>query len=279
MNQTETLPPTILHTPLELDDYIKAFEEARAGDPSARLADFLPRGDRALYPDVLRELVRVDLELSWQGEHGKRLEDYAAEFPELFGDPGALQEIAFEEYRLRRLAGEDATPAEYAQRFGVNADEWPEELALAQQSSWADPRGTSHPGECSREPATLMTAEVFPAARVIGEAASAYKQFLQKNDQSVAALDAWCGTLTNNRRGAEFFRAMHVADPEAAGRLAQSLTAMPEVGTKFLGFQLIEELGKGAFGTVYLAEQGDLANRPVALKVATDILGESRTLA
>ena len=278
MNQTESLPPTILRTPLELDDYIKAFEEARLGDPNARLADFLPRGDRALYPDVLRELVRVDLELSWQGEHGKRLEDYAAEFPELFGDPGALQEIAFEEYRLRRLAGEDATPAEYAQRFGVNADEWPEELALAQQLSWADPRSLSHPGD-SKEPATLMTAEVFPAARVIGEAASAYKQFLQKNDQSVAALDAWCVTLTNNRRGAEFFRAMHVTDPEAAGRLAQSLTAMPEVGTKFLGFQLIEALGKGAFGTVYLAEQGDLANRPVALKVATDILGESRTLA
>src|SRR5260370_12918573 len=239
MNQTESLPPTILHPPLELDDYVKAFEEARAGDPNARLADCLQRGDRVFSPDVLRELVRVDLELSWQGECGKRVEDYAAEFPELFGDPGALQEIAFEEYRLRRLAGEEATPAEYARRFGVNADDWPEELALAQQPSWADPRGTSSAEEGAREPATLMTAEVFPAARVIGEAASAYKQFLLKNDQSGAALDAWCGTLTNNRRGAEFFRAMHVADPEAAGRLAQSLTAMPDVGTKFLGFHLI----------------------------------------
>jgi serine/threonine protein kinase len=64
-----------------------------------------------------------------------------------------------------------------------------------------------------------------------------------------------------------------------AGRVARAVTAMPEVGTGFLGFQLIEELGRGAFGRVYLARQGDLANRPVALKVSADIFGESQTLA
>jgi serine/threonine protein kinase/tetratricopeptide (TPR) repeat protein len=54
---------------------------------------------------------------------------------------------------------------------------------------------------------------------------------------------------------------------------------LPEVGTEFLGFRLIRELGRGAFGRVYLAQQGALAGRPVALKVAHDIAGESRTLA
>jgi serine/threonine protein kinase/tetratricopeptide (TPR) repeat protein len=53
----------------------------------------------------------------------------------------------------------------------------------------------------------------------------------------------------------------------------------PAVGTKFLGFNLIEELGRGAFGRVYLAEQGDLAARRVALKVARDMANESQTLA
>ncbi|MGL4552485.1 MAG: protein kinase domain-containing protein, partial [Gemmataceae bacterium] len=56
-------------------------------------------------------------------------------------------------------------------------------------------------------------------------------------------------------------------------------SALPEVGTEFLGFHLIEELGQGAFGKVFLARQGELANRPVALKVATNLIGESRTLA
>jgi serine/threonine protein kinase/Flp pilus assembly protein TadD len=46
-----------------------------------------------------------------------------------------------------------------------------------------------------------------------------------------------------------------------------------------LGFKLLAELGRGAFGTVFLAEQHDLARRPVALKVSRELLSESQTLA
>src|SRR4051812_46074098 len=60
---------------------------------------------------------------------------------------------------------------------------------------------------------------------------------------------------------------------------AETVPDLPEVGTSFLGFRLIAVLGQGAFGQVYLAEQGDLANRKVALKVALEIFGESQTLA
>ncbi len=55
--------------------------------------------------------------------------------------------------------------------------------------------------------------------------------------------------------------------------------AMPGVGTEFLGFQLVKELGRGAFGRVYLATQRELAGRPVALKVSLDVTGESVSLA
>src|SRR5262249_22484489 len=40
-----------------------------------------------------------------------------------------------------------------------------------------------------------------------------------------------------------------------------------------------EELGRGAFGRVFLAQQDDLAGRHVALKISTDLAGESQTLA
>src|SRR3954453_11298600 len=56
-------------------------------------------------------------------------------------------------------------------------------------------------------------------------------------------------------------------------------TPLPEVGSEFLGFRLIGELGRGAFGRVYLARQGDLASRPVALKVTPQLLDESQSLA
>lgn len=53
----------------------------------------------------------------------------------------------------------------------------------------------------------------------------------------------------------------------------------PEVGDDLMGFHLVAELGRGAFATVYRAEQEGLANRAVALKVAKILFGESQTLA
>ncbi len=72
---------------------------------------------------------------------------------------------------------------------------------------------------------------------------------------------------------------LHKTNPAAANRLAAAVSAFPLVGTKFLGFQIEDELGRGAFGRVYLARQGELADRPVALKVTADLTGEPQTLA
>lgn len=49
--------------------------------------------------------------------------------------------------------------------------------------------------------------------------------------------------------------------------------AMPRVGERFHGFELVGMLGSGAFGSVFLARQQDLASRFVALKVteASDV--------
>jgi serine/threonine protein kinase/tetratricopeptide (TPR) repeat protein len=54
---------------------------------------------------------------------------------------------------------------------------------------------------------------------------------------------------------------------------------LPAVGTDFLDFHLVAELGRGAFGRVYLVRQKGLADRPVVLKVASNIALESRALA
>jgi serine/threonine protein kinase/Tfp pilus assembly protein PilF len=66
-----------------------------------------------------------------------------------------------------------------------------------------------------------------------------------------------------------------LAGEQAGGGLAE----LPEVGRDFLGFHLLAELGRGTFGRVYLARQGELADRLVALKVSTEILAESQKLA
>jgi serine/threonine protein kinase/tetratricopeptide (TPR) repeat protein len=62
------------------------------------------------------------------------------------------------------------------------------------------------------------------------------------------------------------------ASPQANGSL-------PEVGQTIAGFRLVEELGRGAFGRVYRAEERQLADRPVALKVTRTGSREPQMLA
>jgi serine/threonine protein kinase/tetratricopeptide (TPR) repeat protein len=64
-----------------------------------------------------------------------------------------------------------------------------------------------------------------------------------------------------------------------AAHRAEALARLPEVGSRFAGFDLLLELGRGAFARVFLAAQADLAHRYVALKVSTRQHGEPQVLA
>jgi serine/threonine protein kinase/tetratricopeptide (TPR) repeat protein len=53
----------------------------------------------------------------------------------------------------------------------------------------------------------------------------------------------------------------------------------PDAGDELFGYLIRGELGRGAFARVFLAEQADLAGRPVVLKVSAIEGGEPQTLA
>jgi serine/threonine protein kinase/tetratricopeptide (TPR) repeat protein len=226
LTRTDAVDEPVANLESELDAFVAAFEGARARDVQTDLAAFLPKPGHTLYREILRELIRVDLEYGWTAGRPTSLEDYRTRFPELFENPEDLREIAFEEYRLRRQAGQDADPAEYQGRFGVATCDWP-----TQPPSRPGAEALSTPGLGSRSRRLLYPHNRYPST------------------------------------------------PSKAARLGGAPVSMPDVGTEFLGFHLITELGRGAFGRVYLARQGELADRPVALKVARDLGGESRTLA
>lgn len=105
---------------LALDRYVADFETARKADPSIDLVGFLPDHGDPLYLPVLRELVRVDLELAMESGRPRRLELYRNDFPELFRDRETLRAVAFEEFRLRQQAGESVQPDEYFRRFEIH---------------------------------------------------------------------------------------------------------------------------------------------------------------
>ena len=74
----------------ELDDYVRAYEEAYARDGHASILEFLPPAVPLRAP-VLRELIRVNLEYGW-GRGCRALSYYREAFPELLGDEVGLRQ-------------------------------------------------------------------------------------------------------------------------------------------------------------------------------------------
>src|SRR4051812_25902790 len=86
-----------------------------------------------------------------------------------------------------------------------------------------------------------------------------------------ATVAGWVGRA----KAADGSGAAGSAPPERRTRSAMDL----QLGDEVLGFRLLRELGRGAFGRVFLARQGDLADREVVIKVSPSAGAESRLLA
>jgi len=187
---------------LAWDDLAKRLEqfiETWEGGQEPTLGDFLPAQPPSHRRLVLIELVKVDLEQRTNKGAKKPLEEYTAAFPELLENGEPPCDLIYEEYHIRRTAGDNVSPSEYYRRFPKSAE------ALKR----------------------LMGTEDFSATT-----------------QLVSA------------------------------RRIEGFTA----GQKIEDFDLLVELGKGAFGSVFLARQISM-QRLVALKLSADKGNEPQTLA
>ncbi|HEY2411431.1 MAG TPA: serine/threonine-protein kinase [Pirellulaceae bacterium] len=167
------------------------------GEPT--LVEFLPPEPPTHRRMVLIELVKVDLEQRTQRGRKKPLETYTTEFPELLENGEPPCDLIYEEYHIRRTAGDNVSPRDYYQRFPRSAD------ALRRLMGTAD---------------FSVTTQVCTGRKIEGFAA----------------------------------------------------------GQKVDDFDLLVELGKGAFGSVFLARQVSM-QRLVALKLSADKGNEPQTLA
>ncbi|HEY1377014.1 MAG TPA: serine/threonine-protein kinase, partial [Gemmataceae bacterium] len=256
----------------DLDHFIDTFEAAHRRDGRPDLTDYLPPAADPLYLPVLRELVCVDLDYGWGRGDPTPLADYRRRFPALFADPEAARAVVWEDYRQRRLAGEEPDPEDYRRAFGVSPvgdeEDGPRTEAVAVLPS--PPVGEGPEVRADETPATrVVCPDAVVAPPMIGASGSA---------------NGWADRLdavgTGAKAGAaDLYREARRSDPAAAERYAKALAALPGVGDEFHGFRLEAELGRGAFGRVFLARQLDLADRPVALKVSVELFAEAQTLA
>ena len=211
--------PNVMTPGTEPDESaIAAYEQALRQGPAPALADFVPKraGDHRLA--TLIELVRSDLEWRWGRGTPKPAAAYLEEYPELAAADGAVAALAFEEYRVRLRLGEPVRPDEYRARYQISTDSWPAVDRSVRASSVASHEGTV------RQP-------IQPVA-------------------SPDDLDAWVKTLPIPAGWA--LDEVRQAEPAAVAEWRSGVTDLPDLGADFLGFRLVEELGQGAFGRVFL---------------------------
>lgn len=182
-----------------LDEWIDRFESAKNTDPQTDVSAFLPDVDDSDYERIGIELLRVDLQYTWQSGAPIFVGTYRKLFPSLLTKKSNLAQLAYEEYRMRRLAGEQVDPRDYKSTFLIDVEDWP-----------------------------------------------------RLGDSTLA---------TNSEQ-----QSTYVGDRTPI--LAKPATKI-QPGGQFGEFQLIGELGKGAFAKVYLARQPSLADRLVVVKISS----------
>ncbi len=112
------------------------------------------------------------------------------------------------------------------------------------------------------------------------EAAEPYRRFPgSSSGGGVEVLTAVGDGGNEGNATVDLFRDVRRSSPEFADRLARASQSMPVAGSEFAGFQLVDEVGRGAFGRVFLARETELAGRQVVVKITAALPGESQTLA
>ncbi len=213
---------------LKLEDYISAYDSARAESACVDLTEFVPDPDDPHYVEVLESLIVGDMRKGWIEGNGRRLADYQRLFPASLRDRALLERVTREEYRLRMEAGEKPSPEEYEHRFGVRLVDWPRRDGRAANLGM---RTEVYPGNGNRPPAPPSFACIgHDSPDDLYQAAVSYRQFRLGTGDN---LDSWCKSFPGSRDHAELFRDLHRSGPESADRLAEAITTLPRRGDQF----------------------------------------------
>ncbi len=208
---------------LSLDEIVDRYESALADESwqSVRVETFArPQTDEEYWPTLI-ELLRIRMEVSFNDGKCMGVSECVAEFPELITHREHIATLAFEEYRLRRAAGELVDVDALASRWQIDCSGWTISASDAHDYSSKHSSGPRSSVSQSRS------------------------------------------SVSNSRTARN-------------SRIPRTVLLAGEV---FGSFRIVCELGQGALARVYLAQQLDLSERPVVLKVCSRATLEPQNIA
>ena len=221
-------------------------------------------------PTLRRERTLDDyVERYEEARSGGRPADLAHFLPPL-ADPlhlAVLRELIRVDLEFGLGSGTPAPLDEYRRRFPDLFDDKASAQAVAFEEYRQRLQAGEHPSRADYQERFGVDASAWPAP--------------EGGELSAGDLGATLRAYRNSRRpagarAAAPSRPVPVGPSAEAARRAAASPAWPAAGDRLAGFVLTAELGRGAFGRVYLARQGDLADRPVALKVGRRRCSASR---
>ena len=106
----------------KLTQTLEAFAVAWESSPyPPSIVEFLPDDVARMRRELVPELIKLDLEHRWQRGLRKLVEDYADDVPDLAAI--VTVDLVFEEYQIRKNAGDQVSPTEIFKRFPALAGE------------------------------------------------------------------------------------------------------------------------------------------------------------
>lgn len=160
----------------EIEELIARFERDRGAGP-VELTDYLPQRDDVAYAAMVTELARIDLEHGFEGGDTPKASDHINAYPEVFQQHEHYRaQLAFEEYRLRRRAGEDVDSIEIGSEYKVDGSHWPRFKLGVPERENADPSSRRFGKEelairITRYPKVGDTFSGYPLIQRLGEGA------------------------------------------------------------------------------------------------------------
>ena len=109
---------------VEISRALDQFEDACTGKTIPGIEGFLPEPTQPYYSTVLGELIRVDMDIRWGRKEPRKLREYVEKFPQIREDTISFSNVCYEDYRQRRLAGEDIDSILYEQSYGIPTTCW-----------------------------------------------------------------------------------------------------------------------------------------------------------